>query len=437
MRSRPHLAIRRSSARGGCGPTSKTPRDAATWPTGVTDAADVACPKGHLRTGGPQSTGTTRAASYRHGLLSLALGLALGLTGCTKKGFMRAPEADDEVMGQVGSFTSDTHFLLEPLGNPESLLGRSVQISDSGGWTIADARAPGCEVEAERSPAEYEKHYEVALNDMTTLAAGYRDLLGLSARYGRSIRAEYTVNNTEILKADTRGPCGDVIVSSVRVGSGERSLVRTAEGELKGSAGKAGIGGGGGRSGNANAIDSMQWSTPQAYAFTFARLTNDEHLDVDIDAPTVLHEGQTLTLEVRSTQPAHLVVLYLEEEGPGGVLWPSPELPLPKIDRDASLTLPPAGSDPLIAALREPGVAALETLVVFAFTEEADFDRLRPQGAVVAADYAATLSQDLAALPMARWTRTTLSYVIEPSTSAPPESAESAESSTAPTAAAP
>jgi len=114
-------------------------------------------------------------------------------------------------------------------------------------------------------------------------------------------------------------------------------------------------------------------------------MTDDEHLDVDINAPTVLQEGQSLSLEMRATQPAHLVILYLEEEGPGGVLWPSPELPVPTIDRDASLTLPPAGSDPLIAGLRQPGVPALETLVVFAFTEEADFDHLRPQGAVVAA----------------------------------------------------
>jgi len=423
MRSRLPPAKRRSSARGGSGESPLSPRDALVSPRG----APLSSPQEQERREPPRSTATrASAAKLRHGLLSasLGLGLALAPAGCTKKGFMRAPEADDEIMGQVGSFTSDTHFLLEPLGKPEDLLGRAVQISDSGGWTIADARAPGCEVEAERSPAEYEKHYEVALDDMTTLAAGYRDLLGLSARYGRSLRAEYTVNNTEILKADTRGPCGDVIVSSVRVGSGSRSLVRKAEGELKGSAGKAGIGGGAGRSGSANALDSIQWSTPQAYAFTFARLTNDEHLDVDIHAPTVLQEGQSLSLEMRATQPAHLVVLYLEEEGPGGVLWPSPELPVPTIDRDASLTLPPAGSDPLIAGLRQPGIPALETLVVFAFTEEADFDRLRPQGAVVAADYAAELSQELSALPMARWTRTTLSYVIEPSDTPPAENAE-------------
>ncbi|MCA9637746.1 MAG: hypothetical protein KC420_17085, partial [Myxococcales bacterium] len=83
-----------------------------------------------------------------------------------------------------------------------------------------------------------------------------------------------------------------------------------------------------------------------------------------------------------------------------------------------SLTLPPAGSDPLVAALREPGVPTLETLVIYAFTEEADFDRLRPRGAVDGVDYAASLTRELAALPLSRWARTTLTYVIEPAAGA-------------------
>lgn len=356
-----------------------------------------------------------RLRSIRLRDLVLTLGAVLiTAAGCTKKGFLAVPEADDAVMGQVGSFTADTHFLLEPLGDPEGLLGRAVQISNSGGWTIADALAPGCEVETRRSPAEYDKHYEVALDDMTTLAAGYRDLLGLSARYGRSVHAEYSVQNTELLRADTRGPCGDVIVSSVRVGAGERRLLRTASGEIRGSGGHAGIGANAGRSGDAKQLDVIQWSTPQAYAFTFERNEHQaQSLDLEINAPMVLQEGQALSLEIRASQPVTLIVIYLEEDGPGGVLWPGPDLPLPQIN-GGSLQLPPIGTEPLIAALREPGVRALETLVIFAFTDEADFKRLRPQGAVVGADYAAKLSQELSTIPLSRWARTTHSYVIEP-----------------------
>ena len=263
--------------------------------------------------------------------LALALLAPLALASCTKKGFLKVPEADDEVSGQVGSFTADTHFLLEPIGDPEDLLGRAVQISDSGGWTIADARAPGCEVEVVRQPAEYAKTYEVNLDDMTTLAAGYRDLLGLSARYGRSVQAEYQVQNAEILKADTRGPCGDVIVSSLRIGSGERSLVRRAAGEVKGGAGKGDIGARAGRSGKAEQIDRMEWSTPQAYAFTFKRLADQEPLDLEIAAPTSLKEGQALAIEISATQSVYLVVLFLEEDGPGGVLWPDDTLLFPNV----------------------------------------------------------------------------------------------------------
>lgn len=338
--------------------------------------------------------------------------------GCTKRGFLEAPKADDEVSQSVGSFSADTHFLLEPSGSGEELLGRAVQISSSGGWTIADERAPGCEVVVEREVAEYEKEYSVALDDMTTMAAGYRDLLGLSARYGRSVSAEYKIQNQGILRADTRGPCGDVIVSSVRIGAGERSLVRQAAGEVKGGAGKGDIGARAGRSGNTKAIESMRWSTPQAYAFTFKRLGEDNALDLDLRAPSRLREGEALTLEIKVDQPAYIVVLYLEAAGPGGVLWPGPDLELPKADADAPLLLPPMGAEPLVAALREPGVAASETLVIYAFTEEADFDRLRPRGAVDGVDYAASLTRELAALPLSRWARTTLTYVIEPAAGA-------------------
>ncbi len=348
------------------------------------------------------------------------LGLvALAPFGCTRQGFLKAPEADPEVSGQVGSFSADTHFLLEPIGEPESLLGRAVQISSSGGWTIADSLAPGCEVAVERSVASYEKTYQVGLDDMTTMAAGYRDLVGLNARFGRSVQAEYAVQNAEILQADTRGPCGDVIVSSVRVGTGERRLLRKAEGKAAGGAGKGEIGVRGGREGTSKVEESMRWSSPQAYAFAFKRLSQEPALDVDVSLPASLREGDALSFEIKASRAAYLVIIFLEESGQGGVLWPGPDLATPKVEAGGSLLLPPAGTDRLVAALREPGKPARESLIVYAFTEAGDFERVKPQDAREAGDgagYAARLAKELVSLPMSRWSRATASYVIEPAT---------------------
>ena len=65
--------------------------------------------------------------------------------------------------------------------------------------------------------------------------------------------------------------CGEVIVKSVRVGSGFRKLVRKAEGAAKGRAGHGAVAAAGGREAATEALDSMEWSEPKAYAFTYDR----------------------------------------------------------------------------------------------------------------------------------------------------------------------
>ena len=348
-------------------------------------------------------------------LLPLLALLALG--ACNKQGFLKAPDAAPEVSDKVGSFATDTHFLLEPSADAEDLLGRRVHLSSKGAWTIADERAPGCQVRVKRSAAEYQKSYRIGLGDMTAMSGGYSEILKLEARYGRSVEAAMQINNQETLTADTEGPCGDVIVNSVRVGTGERRLLRKAEGSAGGSLGRGPLQVGATREGATDVADEMSWSSPQAYAFTYKRAPQHKPLDLQVVAPETLSDGEQLELEFRSNSDAYLVIFFLEESGAGAVLYPNSLVPAPQVKKSEPLALPSADEQRIAASLRDPKVGARETLVVYAFTNRADFDQFKPSAIGDGSDavtYAANLTQALANIPISRWARATLTYEIRP-----------------------
>jgi hypothetical protein len=344
---------------------------------------------------------TTRAA-----IVAVLVGMSLG--ACTKQGFLEAPKADPGVQARVGSFAGDTHFLLEPTGDAEDLLGRAVHVTSAGGWTIADERAPGCEVRVKRSLADYEKSYRIGLGDMTAMSGGYGDLLRLEARYGRSVEAEVKVHNLETLTADAAGPCGDVIVKSVRVGTGERRLQRKAEGGAKGRVGKGPIGIDAGREAATDTADEIRWGSPQAYAFTYETVAQRKVFEIKAAIPGQVRDGEQFKLTFHGPQDAYLVVLYLEADAQGAVLFPDDRVTVPKLRGGTSLVLPPKDHQPLAAKLRDPAVAARESVLVFAFADRGDYDRYRP-GAFAedkdVAGYAAALTEALAKVPISRWDR--------------------------------
>jgi len=353
----------------------------------------------------------TRAA-----LLTATVLWSMSLGACTKKGFLDAPEADTEVSEKIGGFSSDTHFLLEPTGDAENLLGRQVRVTTAGAWTIADERAPGCEVRVKESSSSYKKKYRVGLGDLTAFAGGYKDMLKLEARYGRSVEAEYEIQNVKTLTADTEGPCGEVIVKSVRVGSGFRKLVRSAEGVAKGRAGKGGIGIEGGREAATEALDSMEWGDPQAYAFSYDRAAQQKQFDFTVNLPEKFTDGDPVRFEFAANETAYLIVIALEETAAGGVLYPSDQVPLPTVKGKSQLVLPSPDEQKVAAQLRDPKTAARETLVVYAFTHREDFDRFKP-AAMDAGEglaYAEKLEKALSQVPISRWARVTQSYEIVP-----------------------
>lgn len=330
-----------------------------------------------------------------------------------------APQVPDKPRESM--LTEQANLLLFPHGDPEGLLGRAVQATSDGAWTIADARAPGCEVSVRRTKAEYSAHRQVDIHNMTSISAGFAKFVNFEAKFGRANKADIDVTNTEILRADTRGPCGDTIVDTVFVGHGKRELLASAEAGGSASAQIGVMSPSATTEASASVVDSTAWESNQAYGFTYKRVGQTPQLDLRVKIPRVVTDGDSVQIQFETTRPAYLIVYYLEADGRGDVLWPSQEEPEPTAAPGAVAVLPSAsernaGID-LKAALGATGSKARETLVTYAFTEKADFDRLSP-GANGSSDdgatYAAALTARLADVPMSRWTRAMVSYVIQP-----------------------
>jgi hypothetical protein len=164
--------------------------------------------------------------------------------------------------------TEQSHLLLFPEADAESLLGRAAQRGADGSWTIADARAPGCEVSVRHEWAHYRTSRKVDAHAMTSIAGGYAKVVSIEARFGRANTADIAIENTEVLRADTRGACGALVVDTVFVGHGKRVIDASAE-----ASGSAGV-----HVGLVNAApatdtatsqsDALEWTDDQAYGYS-------------------------------------------------------------------------------------------------------------------------------------------------------------------------
>jgi hypothetical protein len=261
----------------------------------------------------------------------------------------------------------------------------------------------------------------VDLRQLTSFSAGFSQQLGLTARYGADVRAAIDVTNDEVLEADTRGPCGDAIVDRVFVGAGQRRLLRAAEYAAGATAPIAGTQLGGETKGSGAIVDETAWPAGSGYAFGYRKGASVSALEVRVELPTELLPGQDVSATITTSRPAYLVSYYLESSGQAAVLWPSREEPRPRTQAGVPFAWPsPAekGAGIVVkAALRTSGEPARETLVVYAFENEADFERFKPAiGATAAtgAAYAAQLTKALEQVPLSRWGRVERGYVIVP-----------------------
>lgn len=101
------------------------------------------------------------------------------------------------------------------------------------------------------------------------------------------------------------------------------------------------------------------------------------------------------------------------------MLWPSAEEPEPKAAPGHPAQLPSEGERrsgfAIKAQLRQSGHVERESLVVYAFTDRADLERVKPSPGTSnddGAGYAARLTKELANVPLSRWSRSIAPYVI-------------------------
>jgi hypothetical protein len=356
--------------------------------------------------------------AMRASSLHFAGALASALAACASPTLPPPPPPEH---GEQSRELEQGHLLLFPSNEPEALLARPVRLSEDGAWSIADARSPGCEVEVRRVPSKYHVRRRVQLKSLTAFSGTFGELLGMEAGFGSATEADIDIENTAVLKADTRGNCDQVFVDQVFVGTGKRKLLAQADAAAKASLAVPG-GPGAGVEGSSVVVDETAWDSPQAYAFTYREAGVTDHgLSLRVAMPSTVKEGQEVTLRIEADEAAYLVVFYRDATGRGAVLWPSAQEPSPQLQAGAPAFLPSAAERSagvrLMAALAEPGKAARETLVVYGFRDADDFRRVSPAPGATFEDgsqAAAQLTAQMDELPLQRWTRSVVSYVITP-----------------------
>jgi hypothetical protein len=312
-------------------------------------------------------------------------------------------------------------LLLFPQSDAEGLLGRAVQRSSDGTRTIADSRAPGCAVTVRREAARFHASRKVDAHSLTSLAGSYAKLISLEVELGRQNTADIDIDNVEVLRADMRGHCGETVVDRVFVGHGRRSIAASADAKARASVTVGMVGASPGVEAAKRVATAMEWKDDQAYGFDVREGAGSEPLDVRATLPSIVTEGDDVEVRFESAVPAWLVVYYIDGAGHGDVLWPSNEEPEPSVRPDHPAVLPSprerAQGFHIKAALLDHARASRETLVAYGFADRRDFDAVKPAVGSAQSDgpaYAAQLTKQLQDVPTSRWSRTVVSYVIQP-----------------------
>jgi hypothetical protein len=329
------------------------------------------------------------------------LALALPLLACRPEKMTEPPELDP-----------GEHLLLTPRGNPEELLGRTVEPDASGGYVISDERPPGCEVNVKRVPERWRRAYKQDLGRVAHIGTGKTPIGDLTAQYGKNMRVDANIENLEVLQADLRG-CSGTVVSAVRVGTGSREIRVREEAKIEGRVNAKGVPIGAG-AGKWRAVErAMEWSDPQAWAFSVVELQSagDLHVDLVLMPERVL-DGETFSVRILAGRQVYLVVGYVTAEGRAGMLLPNGTQPVPTVTAGGNVELS------LQARLPTPGVESRDKFVLYAFAEQGDFDMFKPPPGHLDSDtvakYFAELPARLESIPRRRWTKTEGFLLIEP-----------------------
>ena len=344
----------------------------------------------------------------------LFAGLALG--GCKTD---RATQTPEPTPGSTTQTVSEAevepgeHLLYSPEGDASGLLGREVTRDADGHYVIASERRPGCRAEPTTVANGYHRDYRSELRDAAGVAASVRRIAELSAHYEGRLFLRLSVDNVHVLRADLTGDCGEQVITEVKVGTGSREIVhaRGGGGEVTIDLGPAGGGTAGGER-ERSEQETLQWGEPQAWAFKLSA-GNKGANDIRIVMPEILTAGTRFTARVEVAKALWLVVLYRDAAGHHGVLLPRGKHEV--LAEGASLALPD-----MIPSNVEGHAEDRETLLVYGFTEEADYHQLKPPAGAISTEQTDAYAAELAArldrgeIPRARWTSTEFTYLIRP-----------------------
>ncbi len=360
-----------------------------------------------------------RRSDERAPRLAVAL-LCLSSWGCS--GATPLTDVTTDPLPDDAKRIEQANLLVAPVADAEGLLGREVHTTEDGNWTIADTRRPGCTVKIKRTPAAFAVEKRIDLSNVTTLAAGFRELVRASAKYGAAEKIDIDIANRELLEAErVDGECGALVVNKVFVGKGKRTFLRKKDvaGEVSGTIG--GLTPTIGHSASGELTDTLEWDDDQAYGFTFTEASKHASLGLRLQMPSIVKNGEELGITLTTNRKAWLVVYYLDANGAGAVLWPSAEEPEPVADPGAPATLPSAAEKAagiaLQAQVAEEGIPSRESLVAYAFENKSDFDRVKPAAGASDGDgpaLAGDLTKRIEELPASTWSRAMIHYVIEP-----------------------
>ena len=342
----------------------------------------------------------------------MTLVLALCLMGC---GGTSMPPPDE--IG-VPSTVMDPgeHLLVEPMGNPESLLGRRVTKRSDGGYEIADGLAPGCKVAVKKRPSSWHRAFHQNVDDVAGFGLSLGRFVKLKAEYEKGVRLETEVDNTHTLEADLSGSCEGMVILSVKVGSGKREFQfkQSIEGGAHVGWKSIEAGGEGGRTAGTDA--SLSWNEPQAWAFRVNTVNDANQAEISIQMPERLKPKEQFAPEITAgPRDLWLIVISCWGDGRCEVLRPSSKVPTEVVPAGGSMKL-----WPMDAEAAPDGGESRERMVVYGFPEEGDFKTFSPPAGALseqeASDYSRSLEERLVEkqeIPSRRWARAEFRYVVE------------------------
>ena len=334
--------------------------------------------------------------------------LILWLAGCGG-----ANKEPDLPKNTGGTMASGEHLLIEPDGNPRSLLGRPVTLNAEGGVEIGEALAPDCDlVNVQEKKRGFDKTFHQETRKAAGFSADVANIASASAGYKGGTRIESAVYLEKELIADLRGTCGDMVVKSVKVGRrGRRTFQYWEQGGGSVSAGWKNVSLSGGGASADDIEAKVTWGDdPKGFAFTIGPGPGTQaELNIRMPRPIVAGTPFSPTIDNNGERDLWLIVFSCDQANNKcrGIL-PSPSAPVEKIGAHQSKTL-----DPLVAP--EP---SSERLWVYGFPEEGDYKKFKPEdgdlGEAEFAEYALGLEDRLKPITAKRWINKPYRYTVLP-----------------------